>query len=42
MSQVTNLKNKAVTVYPKPQTLEVFENPIPLTLNPKHKAPNSL
>ena len=36
--QVINLKNKEVTVNPKPQTLEkswFFENPIPYTLNPK-------
>ena len=36
--QVINLKNKEVTVNPKPQTLEtnwVFENPIPYTLYPK-------
>ena len=42
--QVTNLKNKDVTVNPKPQTLEkklFFENPIPWILNPKPKAPNS-
>ena len=36
--QVTNLKNKKVTVNPKPQTLEknwFFENPLPFTLYPK-------
>ena len=36
--QVINLKNKEVTVNPKPQTLEknwFFENPIPYTLYPK-------
>ena len=36
--QVTNLKNKEVTVNPKTQTLEnnwFFENPIPYTLYPK-------
>ena len=36
--QVTNLKNKEVTVNPKPQTLEkswFFDNPIPYTLNSK-------
>ena len=42
--QVTNLKNNEVTVNPKSQTLEkiwFFENPIPYTLYPKPKAPNS-
>ena len=36
--QATNLKNKEVTVNPKPQTLEknwFFENPLPFTLYPK-------
>ena len=39
--QATNLKNKEVTANPKPQTLEknwFFENPLPLTLNPKSLA----
>ena len=38
--QVTNLKNKKVTVNPKTPTLEknwFFENPIPQTLNSKHQ-----
>ena len=40
--QVTNLKNKEVTVNPKPQTLEKIGfsktlYPIPYTLNPKHQ-----
>ena len=41
--QATNLKNKEVTVNPKPQTLEqswFFENPIPYTLYPRPVAPN--
>ena len=36
--QVTNVKNKEVTVNPEPQTLEkkwFFENSIPYTLYPK-------
>ena len=36
--QVTNLKDKEVTVNPKTQTLRkiwFFENPIPKTLNPQ-------
>ena len=38
--QVTNVKNKEVTANPKPQALGKnwsFENPKPLTLNPKHQ-----
>ena len=41
--QVTNLKNKEVTVNPKPQTLEkklVFRKPY--TLNPKHQIVQTL